>query len=195
MFCFVDDVDILPVNHMLHSTCWVIMRGNVLWLKNTHFPRSDSVYWLVWVQDLWGFTSRYQQLHGQTEHARLHIKKKKNNLKRVVKLLTSFEATHTQRHDTSPLAVYRLCASSTPYTSCDCFTTWRGLFGQKRVHKHTVFILSRTPTNTLCVVCVGMSSVIDRVTALVVDEVIQQRDHCVALFFAFVLIWHSEEGQ
>lgn len=47
-------------------------------------------------------------------------KKKKKTLKHVVKRLTPFWVTHTQRYDTSPLAV---CASSAPHTSCDCFTT------------------------------------------------------------------------
>lgn len=37
-----------------------------------------------------------------------------------------------------------------------------------------------------------MSSVTDR--RLVVDEVIQQWDHCIASLFVPVLMWQSEEG-
>lgn len=84
--------------------------------------------------------------------------------------------------------VSRAFASSAPHTSCNCFTTrkcWTE--APKHTHAHSCAqILSCSPTNTLCIVCAGMSSIIDR--RLVVDKVIQQRNRCVVPFFVFVLL-------
>lgn len=180
------DVDILPVKHTLHRTCWVIMRRNVLCLKNTHFvPPTVLTGWFDCRTsgDLQADTSRCTDKPSMQDCTN----KKHKTLKRVVKQLTPFGATHTQRHDTSPLTVHQECVqavhSTLPVTVSQPEKV--NLGGQKyiKTHSDTPFLATQ---QTLCLLFDVMSSVTDH--RLVVGEVIQQRNHCVASFFVFVLM-------
>lgn len=102
------------------TTCGTLPAGwsceERFWDRITHTSLPVTVF-IGWFDhrtsgDLRADTSSYAD---KTKHARLHGKKKKKKgktLKRVVKQLTPFGATHTRRHDTSPLTVHRECAQA-----------------------------------------------------------------------------------
>lgn len=91
-------------------------------------------------------------------------KKNKKTLKHVVKRLTPFWVTHTQRYDTSPLAV---CASSAPHTSCDCFTTRKKVYLDRSTYRSSEELwFLQAAQQTLCALFV--------LVWFLVDEVIQQ---------------------
>lgn len=179
VFGCVVDVDILPVNHMLHSTCWVVMPGNLMIEEHTLPP----LWRCLLVGLIAGVLGIYEQIPAATNQT---CKKRKK--KRVVKQLTPFGATHTQRHDTSPLAVYRQCVLAVRHTlpvtvsqPAEVYYLNRGTFTSTQLYflqpnKHCVLFVFVWLTR-----------------GLVVDEVIPRRNHCVV--FAFVLMWQSEEGQ
>lgn len=146
------DVVIVPVNHMLRSTCCAIMRGKILWLKNTHFP---SLWQCLLVSLIAGpLGGIYKQIAAtaQTNRARktAHTRKKKKHLKRVVKQLTSSGATHTDVTHHLSLRIENV--KSAPHTSCDCFTSI-SLFEQKHVHNHSYTVDSLPKPNKHSVHC------------------------------------------
>lgn len=81
-------------------------------------------------------------------------RKKGKTLKRVVKQLTPFGATHTRRHDTSPLTVHRECARAVhrtlPVTVSQAGKN--SFWTQVHADTHT---LSQSSANTRCIVCAG----------------------------------------
>lgn len=80
-------------------------------------------------------------------------------LKRVVKQLTPFGATRRLRHDTSPLAMYRECVQAVHSALPVTVSQPEKVYIDRGTYTQTLLILLLAAP---CIVCAGMSSVIDR---------------------------------
>lgn len=123
-------------------------------------------------QNLSGLSGRYWKL-CRPNRARMK-EREENTFKCVVKQLTSFGATHTCRHDASPLTVHSVQAAH-PRLPVTVSRSEKKVFGPQLMHAHTFsfFLAAQRTLDALFELVIGCR--------FSVDEVIRWCNHCVLM--------------